>query len=69
MFGGETISLILPKLIRSVVRDDIFFSFLSSFLSLALDYDDENENENEFIMVQRHKASLPRSTPTTPLSG
>jgi hypothetical protein len=24
MFGGETISLILPKLIRSVVRDDIW---------------------------------------------
>jgi hypothetical protein len=24
MFGGETISLILPKLIRSVVRDGIW---------------------------------------------
>jgi hypothetical protein len=32
MFGGLTISLILPKLIRSVARDGIFNFLLGAFL-------------------------------------
>jgi hypothetical protein len=55
MFGGTTISLILPKLIRSVVRDDIW-----TFSSWA------GNSARPTFLFQRHKASAPRSTARLP---
>jgi hypothetical protein len=57
MFGGATISLILPKLIRSVTRDDIWaFWFGRQSLPAA-------------IFNQRHKARTLRSTVNLPELG
>jgi hypothetical protein len=54
MFGGLTISLILPKLIRSVARDGIFNFLLGAFSGAPA------------FFTQRHKASRPLSAADLP---
>jgi hypothetical protein len=56
MFGGLTISLILPKLIRSVARDGILNFLLGAFSGAPA------------FFTQRHKASRPlfRGWPANP---
>jgi hypothetical protein len=54
MFGGTTISLILPKLIRSVARDGIWTFWFGWQL------------RQPAIFNQRHKASTLRSTVNLP---
>jgi hypothetical protein len=54
MFGGTTISLILPKLIRSVARDGIWTFWFGW------------QQCQPAIFNQRHKASTLRSTVNLP---
>jgi hypothetical protein len=54
MFGGTTISLILPKLIRSVARDGILTFWFGW------------QQRQPAIFNQRHKASTLRSTVNLP---
>jgi hypothetical protein len=54
MFGGTTISLILPKLIRSVTRDGIWAFWFGW------------QQRQPAIFNQRHKASTLRSTVNLP---
>jgi hypothetical protein len=58
MFGGATISLILPKLIRSVARDGIF-----SFLFVAQQRTAPKFSLNDTRQARRISGQL--ATPTT----